>query len=241
MKTFTSVVLILVVALLGSCKKKNDGEPAPTGHSAIMPLTVGNYWEFIDSTFSNNKVVSVDTTRISIINSKNITYQGKSYHVYFWNWDVVGIANMSFFASNESDGLYFFGGTNGKEDFIMTKSLNYKFPVQVGETWDCIDVGYSPSDSTFEILDTLQIECVSINTAFKTHAGEFSCYAYHVIPSSSKSMSPFLTGLYGIASPDNYAVDYTAYLKPGFGYIGSITKSNGVVTGKKTLLSYHLN
>lgn len=241
MRNYLFTVLVLTVVVFCSCSKKNGQGPAYMGNSVIMPLKVGNYWEFIDSAFSDKKVVSVDTTRITITNSKNITYQGKSYHVFFWTWNVVGIQNMSMFVSNESDGLYFFGGTNGKEDFILTKSLNYKYPVKAGETWDCFNIGYFPFDSTFAILDTSQIECVSINTLFRTNAGEFTCFAYHQQPSSSRTVSILFSGSPGSGSPGNFAIDFTAYLKPDLGYIGSVTKTNGVVTRKTTLLSYHLN
>jgi hypothetical protein len=240
MKTFTCALLVAVTAVLFSCDKKNDGWPIPTGKSVIMPLNVGNMWEFVDSAFSGGVYNWSDTSRLTITGEKDISYDGKTYHVYYWTWGMPPYTDCSYFVSNESDGLNMFGGTNGTEDFILTRSLSYKYPVKAGDFWDCYDIMYS-SYGTFYLADTIQKQCTSKDTIYHTSVGNYSCIEYRQNGYYSKSLFLLSGRIPGSANEPDYTSEVFVYYKPALGYVGLVNKANGVVTYKKTLITYHVD
>jgi hypothetical protein len=240
MKTSAMALLILAIALLCSCDKKNDGVPSPIGHSVIIPLKVGNFWEFVDSAFTAGEYSWSDTSRVTITDEKDVSLNGKTYHVFYWTWGMPSYDYCSYFVSNESDGFNMFGGTNGTDDFVLTRSLFYKYPVKAGDIWDFYDVMYG-SYATFYLADTIQKQCTSKNAIFNTFVGSLSCIEYMQNGYYSKSLF-FLSGrMPGSAKELPSASELFIYYKPDLGYVGLVNKANGMVTYKKTLLTYHVD
>jgi hypothetical protein len=231
------ILTMTFLAILCSCTKKNE----QTNNSVIMPLKVGNYWEYIDSTFSNIGFTYSDTSRLTISGSKIISFEGMSYHVFLWTWNSPYFQNSSFYVSNETNGLYFYGGTNGHRDFVLTKSLNCKFPVQAGELWYSTEFSYNGTDSSIFIVDTVQMQCASSNSVFKSKIGNTNCYSYQYTRTLPKILNQVFVGSSGFKDTGGFSTVNTLYYSPNIGYIGSIQTLDGIISFKKTLLSYHLN
>jgi hypothetical protein len=231
------ILALLIVSVFCSCSKKSE----QSNNSVIIPMKVGNYWEFIDSSFNNNAFTYSDKSRLTISGSQMISFEGTNYHVFLWTWNIPYFQNSSYFVSNESDGLFFYGGTNGYKDFVLSKSLSNKFPVQAGEFWYYSEFGYKGIDSSIYIIDTVQIECISTNSVFNSKIGIINCYSYQYTRTIPKTLNPILAGLSGFMDTGDFSTVNTSYFNPNIGYIGSIQTINGIITFKKTLLSYHLN
>ncbi len=238
------ILTLLLLAIFASCsKKKEDSSDTPaTENQVLMPFKVGNYWEYIDSIFNNGVFSGLDTTRLTITNSKSITFEGKSLEVFYWTWDAASGQVISWFVRNDSDGLCFYGGTNGHEDFIIAKCLTWKYPVNTGDSWETTHIAYnSYPDSVFNIIDTSQTECLSTSTLFRTMSGELKCIFYKDVPNSAKMTETSPDGIFGSAVQDRTLKEILAYYKPGLGFIGYIQKIDGVIRIKKTLSTYKLN
>jgi len=232
-----SILILLIVSSFCSCSKKSE----QSNNSVIIPLKVGNYWEFIDSSFNNSVFTYSDTSRLTISGSQTISFNGTNYQVFLWTWNIPYFQNSSYFVSNESNGLYIYGGTNGHRDFVLSKSLSNKFPVNAGELWYHSELGYKGIDSSIYIIDTVQVQCISINSAFNSKKGIINCYSYQFIRTIPRSLRPILAELSGFKDTGDFSTVNTTYFNPNIGYIGSIQTINGIITFKKTLLSYHLN
>jgi hypothetical protein len=234
-----STLVIPLVALLFACAKKE--EPLPAASTGLVPLKVGNSWTYIDSTFNSNGFGSSDTSLLKITGSKTITWQGKPYLVFLWTWVNPIFPQYSFFAGNESDGLYFFGGTNGHTDYVIAKSLFGKFPVTEGESWMYERIGYGLHDSSFYVDDTLPVQCISVGFPFKTAAGTVSSFVYRETDTGPVMLSPLRTGLAGFTDATGSTMQTHNYFNPAIGFVGMVKTFNGELRFRKTLLSYHLN
>lgn len=209
-------VLMGGTLLLESCLTSGDKSPSPV----IIPLSVGNYWEYVDSTYSSTGAfIKADTSRLAIRGDTTIQYQGQGVHVFYWHWTTSPDADW--LVRNDGDGLYFYGGRTSKGVFLLGKSLNEKFPASAGDSWQKPEYIYQTGDSAFSVPDTVTVQCVATDSMFATGAGVFKNYVYTY--SRKTVLTPAVTELY-------YA--------PNKGFIGSIARTNGVVTFKKTLRSY---
>jgi hypothetical protein len=226
-KPYSSVMIILfTILLITGCKKVGGPVASENARTVIVPLVVGNQWQFVDSTFSySGTVQQVDTTILGITGSMTIQYQSKNYLSYYWNWFDQSNklpSDRYLLCSNESDGLNFYGGVTSKGVYILVKNVNPKYPVNVGDIWEDISFIIN-QDNTIGIYDTTQLQCIATENIINTPAGSFKCC---VSQRTAKSY-PF--------SIEEY------YYAPGIGMIGMTSKTNNKVTFRKVLISYHLN
>lgn len=230
-KKIAASVLLLLAAVLfsinGGCKK-DDNPVGGNGSSvnSIMPLIVGNSWTFIDSSFTDNGVFErADTSRLAITGKTNISYQDTNIEVYYWDW--VDESNgqstgIKFLCGNDDNGFNFYGGEYLDSMMVLGQYLFLRYPVEPGEQWDWIKISYQ-GDSLFIIEDTNKVTCISVNEQFKTAQGTFNCYVYYYRRTYFNRME------------ENYL-----FFAENIGYVGAITKVNGIVTYKKLLLSNNL-
>jgi len=227
MKKIFTISVICILSMIGCEKKDNPTEPDDKAADTIMPLKVGNFWNFVDSTFADDGTfLSEDYSKLSISGKELINYNGKQIEMFYWNWydmDEYIPRDAKWLVTNESNGLNFYGGKYLNANFVFTKTLSIKFPVAAGEIWQKINYSYSSEEQSFYISDTSDITCVSVNQNFQTGSGKFSCYVYHY--KSNSFYGPSDTYVY-------YAVN--------IGYVGLITKYNNTIIYKKTMTGYSL-
>ncbi len=241
MKLSHCVYLFLtLVIMISSCKKNSEQTSNSPGNatSVLIPLKTGNYWDFIDSSFNNGVFTSADTSRLTITGTKQVSYQGKDYTVWFWSWYKQS-QSPCWFVNNESDGLHFYGGKLDSVDYFLTKNLSYKFPVQAGETWKQVSVTYS--GTKFYLGDTLPTKCLSTSYSFKTKIGVLSCIEFQYTRPALKKKTVAGLQFTGNDQGSSLATEVTLFYKPDMGYVGYISKVNGLITFTKTLSSCKLN
>jgi hypothetical protein len=223
--------------IVASCDDQTDD--AASGN-VIMPLKVGNYWTFVDSSFDDTGVfIEADTSTLSITGKKTIAYQGQSYEVYLWTWTSYG-ADHSWLVWNGEDGLYLFGGTSPKGDYVLTKSLSIKYPAETGDEWEEYNVMYSSLDSSFSISDTTVTACSSLDAALASPLGNLSCYTYEYSEDfgAAKNIISGLCGTPAELLKGNAITTVTLFYIPDIGYVGLTDETGGVITYKKTIIGY---
>ncbi|HEY4612495.1 MAG TPA: hypothetical protein VII11_05895 [Bacteroidota bacterium] len=220
--------IVFLVLFVLSCEK-NDNPVGDDKADVIMPLTVGNQWSFIDSTFSTSGAfVRRDSSRLGITGTTSIQYGGATVQVFQWNWFNIqtGVADpWKWLTCNEPDGRYVYGGQSAKGTFVLSKSLSEKFPVTVGDTWLRYNI-ITTGDSTFKVRDTLLMRCTALEEPFNTSAGTLKCIVYYY------QQPPTI--------PGTVIRDQWLYYVPNLGYVGLVGRQNGVVVFKKTISWFQL-
>jgi hypothetical protein len=186
----------------------------------ILPLTVGNQWIYIDSVFSaKGSFESVDTVKLGISGKTNIVYQGKNVEVFYWNWyDGNQPDEVKWLCRNEEGGCYGYGLKLANSKLVLGKSQWLKYPASAGDSWKVIT--YSKTDTTDYAPDTVIYSCRSINEKFKTVKGEMECYDY-----------------YSRSTYDGQVNEQYMYFAKNIGYVGLISKIDGIIRDKYVLLS----
>jgi hypothetical protein len=225
-------VIMLALLLLGGCSKDNGFVPEIQFTDSIMPLAVGNYWIYTDSTFVTHYPAFVDTTKIGITGYRNIKYDEEQITVYYWNWfnmpENVPQQRKNM-VRNEEEGLIYYGQVVGSSVSPISRSLFIKYPVSVGEEWP-YSSGYT-------------LESISEAAPFTTPLGTFDCYVYLLVPPSrggtghADIISHFDIG--GQRS-DFEGLPRELYYVPEVGYVGMIIREEGQVVYRKTLVDYHV-
>lgn len=227
MKVINSFFLLFFVLILGCKKNENPVNQNENSVDVIMSLKVGNQWTYIDSTFDQKETfVRIDTSKLGITGKTNISHNGKSYEAFYWNWIDIHTnrpGDGKWLCGNEVDGLYFYGGRYLDSNFVLGRSLNAKYPVSVGDSWQNVNYSYSLLDSSFKIVDTTLITCTSVKEKINTFLGEMDCYVYH----SQRTVS-------------NYTYDTYLYFVKNVGYVGATFKTNGIIRSKKVLKANEL-
>lgn len=128
---------------------------------------------------------------------------------------------------NGDNGLYWLGGIS-TGDSLFIKTLGYKYPAEVGESWLVPILAYSRYENRFYIRDTLRFHVVATNEEIETPAGKFNCYVYKF------SRKP--------ADDVSQSWDYYDYYYPGVGLVGSISRgqSDQRITDKSVLYDYQV-
>lgn len=230
------LILFFLIASITSCDEKTDSNVS----GVIMPLKVGNYWTFVDSMFDDvGNFVSSDTSTLSITGKKSIEYQNVSYEVFFWTWTTFG-ADHSWLTWNGLEGLYLFGGTSAKQDYILTKTLSIKYPANVNDQWEKYNVTYSSMDSSFRIYDTTTITCSSHNALLASPLGDLACYTYEYsedFSATKQNYSGFRGANVRFMKRDAITTVRLYYI-PDIGYAGLTDETDGIIAYKKTIIAY---
>lgn len=229
-------ILLFLIVIITSCDDKTDSQVS----GVIMPLKVGNYWTFVDSSFDDAGLfIEADTSTLSITGKKTIEYAGTLYEVYLWTWITYG-ADHSWLAWNGDDGLYLFGGTTTNQDYILTKTLSVKYPAEISDQWEKYNVTYSSMDSSFRISDTTVITCSSLDAILASPLGNLSCYTYEYSEDFGAAKNIF-SGFRGTPvelMKGNAITTVTLFYIPDIGYVGLTDETGGVINYKKTIIGY---
>ena len=219
---FLSIILFLLFFFV--CN--SDNPTNPSGNNLIMPLSVGNHWTYIDSTFYDN-IPKSDTSKTGIIGEMTIQHNNETHNVYFFNNynKETGEPDISnWLIKNEKNGIWEYGIMTSK-DTLIVPNLAIKYPVSIGDTWKryVYSIGYYIEEDN-QVIDTLDVKCISANEELKTFSGIYNCYVYHY------------------CTPTASSADIYLYFSENIGQVGMIIKGkeNGKITFKRLLLSYQL-
>ena len=231
------LTLILIIWLLlfffAGCKKSPVNDNNVEEPEFLVPLDVGNYWEYIGYTFSGDDIIEglTDSFRVEITDKMTVNYEGESYDaavqsIFYpvWNQEPDIIKWLYW---NGENGLYLLGGIS-QTDMLIKKILYFNYPVEVGEEWMYPRPVFDMLNLEFFIYDTLTITCVGKNEPFETRAGTFKCYVYKYTRISSDDAV--------------FIWDYYFYYAPGIGQVGSIIRDEiaHVIKYKQVLIKYNV-
>lgn len=181
---FTKYILFFSVAglLFLSCNSDSTG---PSTGFQILPLAVGNYWNYesylvrdnivvSDSFINQMSIISLDTVK-SFIGYKLINF-------LMWSW-------RSTYCSSRGDGLHIAVDPDENppsppplpRPLITGKGLS--FPTYPGDSWN---------------FDVYQIRTTKLNESISVPAGVFNCIAYQILEADTLVAELWVTQNIGI-------------------------------------------
>ena len=247
------IVLIVFAAVLGliSCTNSVDSDRSTTPvKKSICPLAVGNYWLFIDSSFTDT-IPTVDTSKVGISESISFKFNNLDYNVFCWNWYTLPgntPRDYKWLYVNDSSGLWNIGCISASDTLLKT-SLKLKYPITVNgdNSWAYYKIEHNSTDNNFILSDSLAMTCKSTNAMYSTPAGTFSCYMYHYERNMYRATrhggineDKFIDEEKNNYRGEQTPADIYLYYAPDIGYVGYERKERGTVTFKKVLLKYNI-
>ncbi|KAA0226829.1 hypothetical protein EDS67_18705 [candidate division KSB1 bacterium] len=134
-------------------------EPEPElvcepGQEELMPLDVGTYWFYQAWTPSTPETLKAEITRKVPVIIDGVTYEASALTpLYPFNR---ARPPFEFLYWNGPCGLYWLGGVS-PTDTLFYKTLLFKYPAEVGESWTTIRINYDPVFCKFYFFDTLTV------------------------------------------------------------------------------------
>ncbi len=184
----------------------NDTIFRPLSTEGLIPLTVGNYWEYKLETYIYGDTIPQIITNYTVqgITKKHYAlFECNLYEAIVYDRSLGGPDEWLFW--QDSTGYYGLGGMSDK-DTLINKSLLWEYPVEEGESWKSLILFFNKATQKFEYGDTIKYTCVSTNRKFDTPAGKFSCYVFYY----RTDIAPDVSGFY----------DVYDYVNPEIGIIG---------------------
>ena len=226
MKRVNLIILLLCGSFLMFTSSCSDDPIGIDEHKEIWPLEKGNLWKY------NIKEPSyiTDDLNMEILDTIRIEYAGKNYTVYkqVTYFEGTSKPNIHHLYWNGPEGTYYMGAITDN-DTLLIKSLAYKYPAEIGDSWERLVIDYSNPAEKFYIADTLTFSLIDKGVKYQSEIGDFNCYLYE---------------FQGYPSPDiptNWRFKY--YLSPGNGIVGRLTTSDldNSVKQDYSLIEYKIN
>jgi hypothetical protein len=176
-----------------------------------MPLAVGNYWEY------EFKYVGIENDlRYEVTSAVEVPFGDTTYKAYAMNFVPFPEVSQPYFwlRRNDSRGLQVMGGVSDT-DTLFIDEVEYKFPSEVGETFNSTRIAYSRDRLEFYVSDTLKITLVDNDREIKTPAGKFTCFVFKYKQVFYEGDIPFEVW------------DYYSYYTPGVGLVAQIATDEG--------------
>ena len=201
----------------GSEKEFTTESSLPPPSDGILPLAVGNYWNYLPD-------ITTQTLNISITGT--ITVQGE----LCYKWYAQG-ESYEWYYKNKSDGCWAYGYSGTSQ---YPPDLLYKYPAAAGDNWvtNWIAVPF-PTTMT----------CEATNISFASYSG---CYKYHFFLPLGKTsflVTPYEKYFADkiIDSKGMIGYDIYQYFIPGIGMVGWETWLQGSKLYNVVMTDYHLN
>ncbi len=209
--------IIPICVLLAHCDHiVNSGQElelkCEPNQETLMPLEVGNYWVYQIWPFIQPDTVIEEITRKVPVTIAGVTYEAFAFSQLY---PVKGSRPpLEWLYWNGPCGLYWLGGIS-PTDTLFYKTLLFKYPAEVGESWKTVRIGYADGIG-FYFTDTITVSLISKNETITTPAGDFNAYVY------SYRKRP---------SDDVYwPWDYYHYFIPALGRVAYTTRNVGEET-----------
>jgi len=228
-EVFLAILMMSILPLVhGGCD--DEGIVSP-GSPNLFPLSIGNHWSYVQSSYMSGQVVSTDSFRLDIFRDMVVLTDEGLYQVM-----VRTLTDLStntprddeWLFWNGGDGLYLMGGRTSS-DSIFVKLFLLKNPALSGDTWQVPRLVYYFYSGQFGIQDTLVYDCFATNEEMVTLVGTFTCTVFH------HRVQP---------QPDVFEQwDYYEYYAVGVGPVATIVKSSidGSLKFKTLLSEYSVN
>ncbi len=187
--------------------------PEVLNTDVLIPLTTGNWWKYVTTSRPGNKDSSEWRVHANIL----LTYEGQSFiaAISGWYYEKEDISNdIRWICMNDSAGLNIVGGISSY-DMVVTKYMERKYPVNMGDAWEFQELQYDAYQRKFGFYDTLRVSCLATAQPFETPAGVFQCYVYY------------------FKKPLEHALakrEYFIYYAPGIGRVGWDERNEGSET-----------
>ena len=213
-----TLIFLIAATVFTSCEEEDESPTKPRIPNVICPLSVGNYWTYIDSVFLEG-ITTVSESRIDVTGDTVITYEDEDYHVYYWTWYLP--APCHWLVQNGEEGLWTLG-TASDSDTLYYRTLFAKYPVSSGEVWEksfytCWIYG------EIVLVGSINAECISVDYTYETPLGTFKCICCHEQYYFNQTL-----------------MDFYYYFVPRIGLVSALGYSDGVYTSKKVLTGYNL-
>lgn len=259
-KTISLLVACGIVLVFTACGLV-DGDPKKQLPENLIPLAVGNYWDYHRWFISHNMA---DTIREEVLSKHIFLIDGKEQNVFGYQQfyqqqhknkitpdtsllvfgenkqspspprykNKLDVPNYQWLRANGEDGLLSFGGIS-PTDTLLLKSTQYRYPTQTGEQHEFSTLSYSFSKLQFSVQDTIAIETIGTNETFESEWATYKgCYMYR---------------FQEIGKDDAmYIWDHYVYMKPGIGIVAieTIQLTSDIpndLVGQWVLIDYQLN
>ncbi|ERP31973.1 hypothetical protein [Chitinivibrio alkaliphilus] len=219
------------------------------GTIEIFPLVDGGWWQYRDS------IPQSDTTMKSFLRTtydRDTVVDDYETEIFQIEWENLEEEGLVYWGFTDGEGTKLMGGSS-PTDTLMEPHRLYRYPVEIGETWDVNRLLYNASYGEFFHGETAQIEVLDTLVYVTVPAGTFECVKLvkrytvsHTRSFSGIHRSPSRTHLrsrdtQGAGSfADASTVEETLYYAPGVGYIQNITRANGAIVWIKELVDYEV-
>ncbi len=160
----SSVNLLIFLAIMLPLSCEDLGTESPEDTNSLLPLTIGNTWEYVDSLFLANDSVHVHHYTWSVVGKTTIFTGGDSLQVCIFRIRFPDGNSYDYFYRNNPDGLTRYLPYYSDGDRYL-KTLLVKYPMHVGDTWKEDQGDY------YNLL-----RCVSTDTPIATNWRVFHCY-----------------------------------------------------------------
>jgi len=206
--TFISVVIIIAgCGFTGNEDEELTELVAP--ENELIPLEVGNYWVYEQWYLDpSNK----DTVREEVIGTRQIIAEDiivDAFESVRFRYDTRPADDARLpVKANGSEGHFFLGGW-AKVDSLYINNRRYKYPAEVGDTWESRQILFDTEKKEYKIGNTRTIELIDTNRTVTTSVGVFeNCYVYK--HQDFKPLFPYFQYI---------------FIKPGIGIVGGETKT----------------
>lgn len=154
-KLLTTLALII---LLNCCCSKEEPTSSPEPDiSALIPLEIGNVWQYVDTLFGQPPRVSAVTESVDVVQE----LYGQTWYRTQQKAVSGGVTySIEYLSCNRADGYYWLPLSNGD----TVPRLLWKYPAEIGDT--------------FNFQFNARTIVKSTNAVITSPAGTFSCYLY---------------------------------------------------------------
>jgi hypothetical protein len=213
--------------------------------SVLMPLEVGNTWQYSRQTLLSSDTISENITEKLTVNFEDVDYDVYAMQSFLLPENTTDSLRVLF--RNAAEGVWEFGMYNARDTLIL-RNLLFKYPAMVGDTTNTIV--YSISDEIV-VTDTITVELIAIDEPVVTSVGTFDCHVFYsyVLLENEQMKTDRFELIYGnqiitIDPGPNKSMpmgfEIFTYLAPNVGKVAVEVKDQFIIYNSQRLLSYEL-
>jgi len=215
-------MLICPLSLISFTGCDSTIEPWVTPDDVLVPLEVGNWWEYQISGLNGSHLY-----REKVFETLVVPTPGGSTIASAIAVDNGQEPPHKWLRANGPLGYYILGGV-APSDTLFSASVVYAYPAKVGDRWKAKQLSFSRTTLKFYQSNILDITLVDNERVVVTPAGTFVCYVYR----------------YVLDAGDDVVLDfvYYTYYSPTVGLIKQEERrENESILNEMVLVRYNIN